>query len=558
MNKPFHGNQAGWQILFAQATSHHQAGELSKALQCYQEILRQVPRHSDALHLAGIILADQGRLQEGLDHVDCAIAISPSFPPYYLNRGLIYKRLKQFDLAIKDFNKALSLGYKNLQLFCNLGHASLEKKDYSAAEAHYRKALDLHADSAETLSNLGIALTMQNKIDEAIGYCQKAIAAKSGFIKAYINLGIAYNHAYRFDEAETIYQKALGLSQDNADVYEVQLNRGVNYRSQNQIEFALECFRKAAAIKPTPETEFNEAIGLLLLGDYKNGWQKYLARLTIKDRANDLVYPQPLWQGEDLAGKSLLIHAEQGLGDTIQFFRYMKLFPNTVHIFFACQKELIPLLTPYVNNIFPRRVPEQHFDYQVPIMNLAMRFKTNSIDEIPFSEGYIKSPPSCLDGLLKDKRFKVGLVWAGNKQNPHDHHRTIPVAMFKDLLEVKNIRFYSLQWGVCVKEIESQNFQEKLFDTSSEIKDLADTAALVSQLDLLITVDTAIAHLAGAMAKPTWVLLQFAPDFRWLLERKDSPWYKSVRLFRQKQAGDWQEVLQEVKKELEDIIRVKV
>lgn len=551
MNKPFHGNQAGWQRIFAQATSHHKAGELSKALQGYQEVLRHVPRHADALHLAGIIAAGQGRLQEGLDLVDRAITISPSFPPYYANRGLIYKRLRQFGPAVKDFAKALSMGYKDPQVYCNLGEIALEQKDYSAAEMHCRKALEVRAGSVETMSNLGIALTMQHKIDEAIDCLQKAVAIKPDFIQAHINLGISYGHAYRFAEAEAIYQKALVLSPGNPDLY---LNRGVNYRSQNQIERALECFRKAAAIKNTPETEFNEAICLLLLGDYKNGWQKYSARLTIKDRANDLVYPQPLWQGEDLAGKSLLIHAEQGLGDTIQFFRYLKLFADTADISFACQNELLPLLAPYVKNILPRRVPEQHFDYQLPIMSLAMRFNTSSIDEIPFSDGYLKSPPNRLDGLLKDGRFKVGLVWAGNKQNPHDRNRTVPLAMFNNLLELDNIKFYSLQWGEGVKEIENQNFQEKLFDTSGEVKDLADTAALVSQLDLLITVDTAIAHLAGAMAKPAWVLLQFAPDFRWLLERKDSPWYTSVRLFRQKQAGDWHGVLQEVKKGLEDIV----
>lgn len=566
-----------WQKLFNRATAYHQTGKLNEALVGYRKVLIKYPRHADALHLMGIILADQGKVQEGLEYINKAIAIRAGFVPYYLNRGLVFSRLQQFTAAIKDFNHALSLGYRNAQSYgylgdallanqsiqlaieayqhtlkfepnninvChNLGNAYLAQKDYVNAASCYKTVLELKPDSAETLTNLGIVLVAQNKINEAINYHQKALAIKPNFIQAYNNLGLAYNQLRNFSAAETTYRTALTFDQNNPEVY---LNLGTNHRDQNQIEQALECFQKAAALKPSAEAEFNQAISFLLLGDFINGWPKYEARLKIKSRALDINYPQPLWQGEDLTGKSLLVHVEQGLGDTLQFFRYLKLFTNPTNIALACQNELADLLKPYFPNILPRRIPEQHFDYQIPIMSLPLRFGTNSLNDIPFSEGYLTAPNHLTD-LIDSKQFKIGIAWSGNKQNPNDRNRSIPLKMFESLLNLNNVKFYSLQWGESAQDIELLNFQDKLFNAAKYVKNLQDTASIVTQLDLLITVDTAIAHLSGALNKPTWILIPFAPDFRWLLNRNDSPWYQSVRLFRQAQSGDWNRVMQDVK-----------
>lgn len=573
-----------WQKLFNRATAYHQAGKLNEALVGYRKVLRKYPRHADALHLMGIILDDQGKAEEGLAHINKAIAICADFAPFYLNRGLVFFRQQQFTTAISDFNQALLLGYRNPQSYgylgdallanksiklaieayqqalqlepnniniChNLGNAYLAEKDYSSAANCYKTVLEFKPDSAETLTNLGIVLTAQNKIDEAISYHQKALIIKPNFIQAHNNLGLAYNQLRDFYAAETTYRTALTLDQNNAEVY---LNLGVNYRDQNKIEQALECFQKAATLQPSAEAEFNQAISFLLMGDFKNGWEKYEARMQIKSRALDINYPQPLWQGEDLTGKSLLIHAEQGLGDTLQFCRYLKLFANSSNIAFACQNELADLLKPYFPNILPRCIPNQHFDYQIPIMSLPLRFGTNSLNDIPFSEGYLTAP-NHLNGLIDSKQFKVGIVWCGNKQNPNDRNRSIFLVMFENLLNLNGVKFYSLQWGENVQDIEVHNFQDKLFNTAKYVNNLQDAASIVAQLDLLITVDTAIAHLAGALSKPTWILLPFAPDFRWLLNRDDSPWYKSVRLFRQRQAGEWGGVMQSVQAALQALL----
>ena len=458
-----------WQKFFNRATAYHQAGKLNEALVGYRKVLRKYPRHADALHLMGIILADQGKVEEGLAHINKAIAVRADFAPYYLNRGLAFFRLQQFDKAISDFNQALSLDYRNAQSYGylgdallanksiklaieayqqalqlesnninvshNLGNAYLAEKDYARAASCYKTVLEFKPDSAETLTNLGIVLAAQNKINEAISYHQKAIAVKPDFIQAHNNLGLAYNQLRDFYAAETTYRTALTLEQNNAEIY---LNLGVNYRDQNKIEQALECFQKAAAIKPSAEAEFNQAISFLLLGDFKNGWSKYEARLHIQSRALDINYPQPLWQGENLTGKSLLIHAEQGLGDTLQFCRYLKLFADSSNIAFACQNELAALLKPYFPNILPRCIPKQHFDYQIPIMSLPLRFSTNSLDDIPFNTGYLAAP-NHPNGLVDSTQFKVGIVWCGNKQNPNDRNRSIPLALFDSLLNLNGV-----------------------------------------------------------------------------------------------------------------------
>lgn len=241
------------------------------------------------------------------------------------------------------------------------------------------------------------------------------------------------------------------------------------------------------------------------------------------------------------------------MGDTLQFCRYLKLFADSTNLAFACQNELVALLKPYFSRILPRCIPSQHFDYQIPIMSLPLRFGTNSLDDIPFSAGYLTAP-NHLNGLIDSKQFTVGIVWCGNKQNPNDRNRSIPLTAFENLLNISNVKFYSLQWGESVQDIAALNFQDKLFNTAKYVNNLQDTASIVAQLDLLITVDTATAHLAGALNKLTWILLPFAPDFRWLLNRNDSPWYQSVRLFRQQQAGNWDSVMQSVRAVLQALL----
>jgi len=570
------------QALFIQATGYHQKGQYEQAEQCYRQVLAIAPKHADSLHLLGLILADRGLFTQGLNLINQAIDCNPKFAAYYLNRGLIYKRLNQLNQAIEDYQQTIRIEPRMIEAYCNLGdalleqqqvdnaivayqnalklnsrhrnachnlgNAYLEKENYQQALACYQNALAIH-ECPETLSNIGVALVGLNRIEEAITYHRKAIQADPNFSKAYSNLGLALSQINQLAEAEDYYHKALAIEPENAEFYS---NLGVNYKDQGKVDEALNCFKKSLDIDPnSSKAQFNEAISLLIKGDFNNGWQKYESRFGLKERLHtDHHFNQPVWQGENFSNKTLFVYVEQGLGDTIQFMRYL---PQVVErggqVIFECQLELIPLLEEQrhlkIDQIIARGSPPPYFDYHVAIMSLPRIFNT-TLESIPSKRAYIVPPKKNLDCVPKNDRKKVGLVWAGGKQHKNDRNRSIPLSYLESLFASKYVNFYSLQYE-CYDEIQKYN---NAFDLSAYISDFSDTAAIINELDLVISVDTSVAHLSGAMGKPTWILLPFAPDFRWLLDREDNPWYDSVRLFRQPDIGDWKSVIGRINDEL--------
>ena len=399
------------------------------------------------------------------------------------------------------------------------GEALCQARRPVEAEAALRQALSLSPQNADTLNSLGVVLLAQNRLDEAREILLHAIQVQPALATAWNNLGAIL-------------------------------------KMQCRLEEALFAFRQAAGLAPRhPEIRLNLSLAGLLSGDLSPAvWKQHESRWAVMNFNPARAPHLPIWRGaESLSGKSILLYAEQGLGDTLQFVRYVPLLAAKgaiVHL--EVQPALRTLLaaTPGVATVIARGEPLPAFDLQCPLLSLPLALQTN-LQTIPDQTPYVRASGERIGhwaGLLPGgHQPKVGLVWRGNPRHKNDANRSVPWALFRQLLAVDSCRFISLQIELSAEEAGTLAERENVRSFAGQIGDFADTAAIVSQLDLIVTVDTSLAHLAGALAKPVWLLLPFAPDWRWLLDRTDSPWYPGMRLFRQPSAGDWDAVLQAVR-----------
>ena len=403
----------------------------------------------------------------------------------------------------------------------NLGNALRERGELDEAVAAYRRALAIKPDYAEAHNNLAVALTDRGELTAATASYQRAIELKPNFAKAYNNFSDALRDMGKFDDAVAACRRALQLEP--------------NYS----------------------HAKFNLSLLLLLRGDFEQGWPLYEARWNAFRSGDDRDYSQPTWVGSRLEGRRVLIHAEQGLGDSIQFVRYAQLIAERGgEVILECQSSLVELFRGVrgvsevvtVGDVIPS------FNLHVPMLSLPWIFKT-ARETIPRDVPYLFADPArreiWRERLAGDlSRLKVGLAWAGNRQNIRLRKRHIPFESLRPLLDVEGIDFFSLQMEGGAEQIGQGTGALRIVDYSERIKDCADTAAFMAELDLIISVDTATAHLAGALGRPVWLLLPFVPDWRWGLESETTPWYPTMRLFRQPAAGDWQSVIQRAMEEL--------
>jgi Flp pilus assembly protein TadD len=455
------------------------------------------------------------------------------------------------------YKKILKANPYNIDALHFLGVIYYQLGDYNNAIKYLKKEIQITPSNAGAYNDLGIIFQEEGRIDEAIKYYQKALHLNPDLAEAHSNLGTAFKEKDNFDEAIICYQKALQKKPYFADVYN---NLGVVLQNKGQFEEAIQYFQKALQIEPDhAKSHWSLSFSLLLLGNFDQGLKEYEWRWKTKDFVTQQRrYSRSLWDGSDISGKSILIYPEQGIGDIIQFIRYIPLVAQRgAKVFFECPKELVSLLKNLRGMeqmiIFGENLPE--FDIYCPLLSLPLIFKT-TLNSIPAEIPYIKVDSSLMQ-KWKEKfyynnyEFKVGLAWTGNPKNIRDHYRSISLEIFKPLAQCDNVIFYSLQKGKAAEQAKNPPEGMKLIDYTDEINDFSDTAALIENLDLVISVDTAVAHLAGAMGKPVWTLIPFSlPDWRWMLDREDSPWYPTMRLFRQPSYGDWKSVIEQVKEEL--------
>lgn len=460
--------------------------------------------------------------------------------------------------TVEDWQAALRIEPGSARLRVKLGDALKDQGRFEEAIRSYDAALACSASggdsrrvAAAAWNNRGNVLRTLGRVDEAIESFGKALEAAPGHLGAWFNLGNALKAQHRHHAAIACYDRVLQLRPDHAVAAN---NRGVSLGAVGRLEASIESLELAIRLAPdNPEPRWNKGVALLLAGDYDNGWQLYENRWTndntgMKRRR----LPRPCWLGkEPLAGRTVLLHAEQGLGDTLQFSRFARSVADQgAEVVLQAPRALMEILRSLggVTRLIANGEALPDFDLHCPLMSLPLALGIG-IDEVPLREGYLRAPDErrlkWRATLGEGSRPRIGLVWSGNPAHSNDHNRSLPLARLLDWLP-RGPEYFSLQRECRAADRAALAMNPQLRHFGEALEDFADTAAVCEEMDLVISVDTSVAHLSAALGCPTWILLPFVPDWRWLLEREDSPWYESVRLFRQPRIDDWDGALQQL------------
>ena len=413
----------------------------------------------------------------------------------------------------------------------------------------YQHVLGIDSRNADAMHLLGVSVYQSEQYDIAVSLITEAIQIDPTKPLFFTNLGNAFQKQGELEKSTQAYQKAIQLQPDYADAY---FNLGNSLREQGKLEESTHALRKAIQLQPDyADAHFNLAVLLLLQGDFVEGWEKYEWRWNSSLKSQKRDFKRPLWDGAALDGKSILIYAEQGFGDSIQFVRYIDLFPDAdSSIIVACEPELKSLFKGIdrIDTLVTKGEDIPNFDFHVPIVSLPYIFNT-TLDTIPARIPYLYPKPTAdsVFHLGGSDDLKVGIVWAGSPTHINDSNRSVSLKDFKCLLDVEGCQFFSLQVGQRSVDIRQHGYNYMIKDLGKQLTDFHHTALAILQLDLVISVDTAVAHLAGSLGKPVWTLLPFIPDWRWMLDRSDSPWYPSMTIFRQKEMGGWTPVFEQLK-----------
>jgi tetratricopeptide (TPR) repeat protein len=521
------------------------------ALQSFERAIEIKPGIAAMLSARGQTLVDLGRLGEALTAFNETIAIQPDMVEAIYNSAVALERLGRAEEAIGRCDRVLALEPQHAAALACRGNALQQIKQYDAALASYDLGLASNPDAFEFLCNRGTALRHLRRYDEALASYDAAIARNSRFGEAWTNRSNVLQDLHRYEEALTSLDRAMEISPDNAMNW---FNRGNVYYELGRTDAALTAYDRAVALNADyADAHFARGSLYLLQGDFAKGWAEYEWRMKGHSLAQQYrPFVQPLWRGnEPLDGKTILIHAEQGFGDTLQFCRYApQLAAMGAHVVLEVQPSLRSLMTSLQGpaQVLAKGEPLPAFDYQCPLLSLPFALRTEA-SNIPQQTPYLHADPQRVrlwaERLGDKRRPRVGLAWSGNPEHRNDHKRSIDFALFAPLFEL-NVEWISLQ--KVVREQDEVLLDEapiRRFD--NEVADFADTAALMQSLDLVISVDSAVAHLAGALGRPVWVLLPNPPEWRWMRDRDDSPWYPGARLFRQSEQGNWTTVIEAVR-----------
>lgn len=572
-----------------QALDFHRQGQLPQAEKLYTEVLAVRPDYFEALHRLGLIKLQRGDLAGALRLMSGALQARPKSPEVLLDFAAVLDALGRYDEAITVFDQVLSIKRRSPEAHNNRGTV-LDKmgRDEEALES-FNSALAIKPGSPEILTNQASVLRKLGRHAEALKSFERVVAIKPDHAQAHTHRGVTLADLNRFDEALACYDRALALA---PDLVEAINNRGHALEKLGRPDDALACYERALAINPAHaevlynrnnalaalgrhqealascsqatalnpahvNAQWNEAMLRLRLGDFAGGWKKYEWRWKREGAAKKLrKFSQPLWLGQDaVAGNTILLHHEQGLGDTIQFARYATLLAKRdARVILEVQPPLKSLLSQIGGGVqvIGRGEDIPRFDLHCPLLSLPLACRTE-LGTIPADIPYLAAPADRIEqwkARLPQGKQRVGLVWSGNATHKDDHNRSIALSRLAPLFDTPDIAFVSLQKELRDSDAATLAADLRITDLGSHFEDFSDTAAVIAQLDLVIAVDTSVAHLAGALGKPVWILLPFCPDWRWLLDRADSPWYPTARLFRQPRINDWDSVVAEVTREL--------
>ena len=507
---------------------------LAKDVAALQDIFDQAASASflsnHQLSILSNYAAQIGEIERAIHFIQLAYLCDPQEARFAFDYAYILQRLARYEEAIPIYQGILASDPSHVTTCINLGVCHNALKQYPAAISNYERALQCDLDQ----SNLAVI---------------------------YYNLANVYHDIGDNRTALPLYKQAIELAPNNA----VMLNNlGICLQEQNLVTESIDVYRAAIAADPSyPHAHFGLGLSLLLSGQLLAGWQEYEWRWRLPtDEVGVREFTEPTWQGEDLHGKTIYCYAEQGLGDSIQFIRFIPgLKAKGAKTIVECQRALIELFStmPEIDELVASGQTEvPRFDYQCSFLGLPGRFQTTEAS-IPNLTPYLQVLPAYeekwrrrFDNIKKKK--KVALVWAGSKVHRNDKNRSSLLAAWAPLFSFQSIQFISLQVSERADELNAFKQADNIIDLRDEISNFADTAAILAQCDLLLSVDTSVAHLAGALGLPVWMLIPFAPDWRWMLDRTDSPWYPSMRIFRQDNVNDWDNLIQRVSSALEDFV----
>jgi len=492
-------------------------GRYAQALAAHDNALAQQTHFPQAWANRANVLRDMGRSQDAIAAYQHAIAQQPDFAQALHGLGLVYGDLAQWPQSLEAYDRAIQCNPRLAVAYLDRGNTLREMDRLDEALASYAIATDLKPDYAQAWSNRGVVLKYMARLDEARACYERALGINPQFVDAMVNYSTLLKDLLLLDASAAMAQRALALAPDNSGAH------------------------------------LNLSICDLLRGDFANGFARYEWRWKTEQLRNAArAFAQPLWLGaQSLQGKTILLHAEQGLGDTLQFCRYVTLLKQQgAQVVLEVQAPLMQLLGGLegVDVLVQQGGALPPFDFHCPLLSLPLAMKT-TLDRVPAPTRYLVAPAEAIahwtPRLGQKSRPRVGLAWSGRAEHKNDHNRSLSFAQLEPLLQ-GNFEFHCLQTEVRAADAPALNQRADIRQWSAQLDSFADTGALIAQLDLVIAVDTSVAHLAAALGKPVWLLLPFSPDWRWLVDRDDTPWYPTMQLFRQRATGDWPSVLQRV------------
>ena len=531
--------------------------QFTAAIVSYDKAIDLNPDYFEAYSNRGNALQSLKQYKEAMASYEKAISLNPHFAEAYSNRGNVLQELSQFEAAVACYDQAIRLNPHYFEAYSNRGNALCKAKFYDVAIASHEQALKLKPHYAEAYCNRGNVYLAQRSLDQAIVDFNKAINLKPQFFEAYSNRGRAYLELSQYDKAMADLDKALKI---NPRYIPALMHRGNTIKELKQVNAlsakqAMANYDQAISIDPEcADAYFNKSLLKLLLGEYEEGWALYEWRWKVSEGNFLRGFKQPLWLGESsIEDKTVLIHAEQGLGDSIQFCRYIAMIEPLLpkEILLEGPRALISLLSTLKSRVTfieqGNAIPE--FDLHCPMMSLPLAFKTSGFTipaEIPYLFAGENKTKLWQNKLAKKAHPRIGIAWSGSTSHKNDHNRSLLLKQFSPLFDLP-FEFHCLQNEIRPNDLEALNALKQLHQHQDELIDFSDTAALIENMDLVISVDTSVAHLAGSMGKKVFILLAFAPDYRWMLDRSDSPWYPTATLFRQPEIEDWESVIEQVK-----------
>jgi tetratricopeptide (TPR) repeat protein len=552
-SRPVHSPRSSANVsrLLRQAYKRHQKGQFSGAARLYAAVLAQQPNNFDALHLLGLLNYQQGRLGEALRYIAAALRSNARSVEGLANHGLVLHALGRYEDAVTSYDQALALKPHAPEIHNGRGNALTQLGRHQDALDSFDRALAIRPDYLLAAYNRGTCLFESGRAEEALADFDRALAIDPHHVETLGNRGNALFKLNRIEEALTAYAAALAISPDHPRLLH---NRAHALRQAGRPAEALTTITTAMdSGGADPEIRYEHALIQLTLGAFRAGWGSYEWRWQTREFAPQRRdFRQPLWLGEEpLAGKTILLHAEQGFGDTIQFARYLSVVANLdARVILEVQAELHTLMRGLdaVSTVVARGEPLPQFELQCPLASLPLACKTE-IATIPASVPYIavsQDRVAVWRKRLPPRPLLVGLAWAGRPTHPNDRNRSLAFERLTPLFAASAVCFVSLQYDVGSDDDSILRQHPDVLRLGQQVKDFADTAAIISLLDVVVSVDTAIAHLAGALGKPVFLMLPYAADFRWLVGRQDSPWYPTAQLFRQPRFGDWKTVVTQV------------